>query len=404
MRKWKKYRQSLFYLLMLFLFCFQTLKAQPTCWAHFDPSDTCHYEYAGKEFIFLGRVISVLEKTDKGIYSNPLLIAVEVESPLKGNLPRRIELLLDQKCFGRVSENQRYIFTANRVVNEAFSGLFSESWSEPLLEEKYSNEEIKRYVTEVRAMANGIKRPRLSGFVVEQDTNTIGGNYAAGRYMISTTDVRKLFTPGFNLRPMASVFVTAKRKDSGQEFKTITNSDGSYVFDDLPKGIYEISVNLPKKYDVKSEGLSMFGEAGKSFIEINDYVCGSRILFNAQQQGEVKLRFDNASSRWSYIIVHLWRVFESKDGERELSEYFYDAVKDSFLATENSGNIGYNYHFKNVPAGKYILELSVTTDPARASNRVYYPGIFEEEKAAIINVEAGKTLNIEFSLPDLPDI
>jgi hypothetical protein len=397
MQNRKKHLRLLFCLAGLFLFCFHSADAQPTCWAHFDPSDTCHYEYQGKEFIFLGRVVSVLPLTTDSGYAEPQKAVVEVEAPLKGSLPKKTELFLDRHCFGRVEENQRYIFTANRVENEKFSGLFSTRWSEPLLEDKYTKDEIQRYLAEIRAMAGGVKRPRLSGFVIEDTANN------KGRYMISTTDVRKLFTPGFNLRPMPDVVVTAKLKDGGQEFKTATGADGSYAFNDLPKGVYEVFTNLPKEYDVKSEGLSMFGEAGKSFIEINDYVCGRRILFNAQLQGDVKIRFDNASSRWSHIIVHLWRVFESKDGQRNLNEFFWDAAKDKFLAAGNSGDIGYSYHFKNVPAGKYVLMLSVTIDPARASDRVYYPGTFEEKKAAIINVEAGKTSNIEFSIPDLPE-
>lgn len=397
MRNGKKHRQILFLSLALFLVCFNAANAQPTCWAHFDPSDTCHYEYQGKEFIFLGRVVSVSPVASEG-YGEPQKIVVEVETLMKGSVPRRTELFLDRHCFGRVAENQRYIFTANRAANEKFAGLFSERWSEPLSEEKYTKDEIKRYVVEIRAMASGVKRPRLSGFVIEQDTSN------TGRYMISTTDVRKLFAPDFHLRPMRGVVVTAKRRDGGQEFRTATNADGSYAFNDLPKGVYEIFTDLPKEYDVKSEGLSMFGdEAGKSFIEINDYVCGSRVLFNAQLQGDIKLRFDNASSRWSHIIVHLWRVFESKDGKRSLNESFYDRANDKFLATEGAGDIGYNYHFKNVPAGQYVLMLSVTTDTSKASHRIYYPGTFLEDKAFIVDVEAGKTLNLEFSLPDLPE-
>ncbi len=86
-----------------------------------------------------------------------------------------------------------------------------------------------------------------------------------------------------------------------------------------------------------------------------------------------------------------------------LGRVFYDAAKDRFPATENSGDIDYNYHFKKVPAGQYMLMLSITVDPSKPNHTIYYPGTFIEEKAFVINVEAGKTSNIEFSLPDLPE-
>lgn len=387
---------------MLFLFCFQVLQAQPTCWAHFDPWDTCHWDYRGKEFIFLGRVVSVLSRAGEDSYSNPLKIAVEVESPLKGNLPRRIELLLDQKCFGRVSENQIYIFTANQVDNENFSGFFSTRWSEPLSEERFTKEDVNEILGELRSIIKGIKQPRLSGNVIEQPTNSSGPQFTTGRYQIASNGVKKLFAFGY-LRPLANITVTAKLKDSGQEYKTATDADGAFVFNNLPRGIYELFTNLPKEYDVQTGGLSLFSEKGKTFLEIGDRVCGNRVIFNAQLQGDVKIRFDNASSRWSHIIVHLLRVIETNDGKRELSEFSYDAVRDKFLAMENPGDIGYNYHFRNVPVGKYILMLSITADSARASKRIYYPGTFEEKDAVIIDIKAGKTSNIEFSIPDLPE-
>lgn len=392
----KKHSRSLFYWLMLLLFCFQALQAQPTCWANFDPWDTCHRDFRGKEFIFLGRVDSVLSRTREDSYSNPVKVVVEVESPLKGDLPRRFELLLDQRCFGTVSKNQRYIFTANRIDNEEYSGIFSTRWSQPLSDEKFSKEDVNEIVSEVRSIINGTKQPRLSGNVIEQL------NKSRGRYGIASNGVKKLFAFDY-LRPLADVTVTAKLKDTGKEYKTATDADGAFVFNDLPRGIFEIFTNLPTEYDVRTNGTSVFGENGKTFLKIDDSICGSRVIFNAQLQGGVKIRFDNASSLWSHIIVHLWSVFETKDGERKLGEFSFDAAKDKFPVTRNSGDIGYNYHFKNVPAGKYLLMLSVTTDPAKATERIYYPGTFDEKNATIINIEAGKTSNLEFSIPDLPE-
>jgi hypothetical protein len=395
MRNEKKHLRSLFYSLVLFLFCFQAAQAQPTCSANFDPNETCEWEIQSAEFIFLGRVVAA-EKRSPDSYAEPTKAIVEVETSVKGNLAaRRIELFINRHCYGEIYENRRYIFTAERIDNEKISGLFSKKWSSALTDD-YSANDVKKILDEIRAVAKGVKRPRLAGSVVEQDTNN------TGRYLLASGAVKKLLSSG-GLRPMPNVVVTAKRKDGGQEFKTATDADGSFVFDELPKGVYELFTNLPKEFDVMTSGISRFREEDNPSVEIGDYICGNRVIFNAQLQGDIKLRFDNASSRWSHIIVHLWRVFELKDGKTTLNEFFYDAAKDKFPATENSGDIGYNYHFKKVPAGQYVLMLSVTVDPSKPNHTIYYPGTFIEEKAFVINVEAGKTSNIEFSLPDLPE-
>ncbi|MBA2621706.1 MAG: carboxypeptidase regulatory-like domain-containing protein [Acidobacteria bacterium] len=200
---------------------------------------------------------------------------------------------------------------------------------------------------------------------------------------------------------MENVIVTAKRAD-GREFKTVTNADGGFVFGDLPLGAYEFYTNLPKEYEVVAGGNSITQEKDKILLEIRDYACSQRLIFNARLEGGIRIRFDNASSRWSHIILHLLRVRE-RDGKKEMGEYSSDAAKEKFLATENSGDIGFNHLFKNVPVGRYVLMLSITTDPSIGNKMVYYPGTLELEKAEVINVEAGKTSNIEFSLPDLPE-
>lgn len=396
MRNVKKHLRFVFYSTMFFLVCFQAAAAQPTCGANFSPSDTCSWEIQNKEFVFLGRVVSI-EKSSNGFpHGNPSKIVVEIETSLKGNLGApRTELFLDRHCYGEVYENKRYIFTAGRVDNEKISGLFSEKWSSALGDD-YSENDVKEILDEIRSVVRKVKQPRLVGSVVEQLSGARGG-----RFLIASNEVKTRFAPDY-LRPMANVIVTAKRSD-GREFKTETDANGGFVFGGLPLGAYEFYTNLPKEFDIVAGGNSITQEKDRKIsLEIREYACSQRIIFNARLEGSIRIRFDNALSRWSHIILHLWRV-RMRDGKREMDEFAYERATEKFLATENSGDIGFNHLFKNVPVGQYVLMLSITTDPSVGSKTVYYPGTFETEKAEAITVEAGKTANVEFSIPDLPE-
>ncbi|MEZ5428970.1 MAG: carboxypeptidase-like regulatory domain-containing protein [Pyrinomonadaceae bacterium] len=375
-------------------FLASSVEAQPTCSAYFHPFDTCFREIQNKEFVFLGRVVSVENNSLSRAYGKPLKAIVEVETLLKGNPGQRIELFLDTFCFGSVVENGRFIFTAGYVYNEKVSGLFSETWSFAISEE-YSEKEVEKILDQIRKVIRGEKLPRLVGKVIQQNWSP------EGRFLMraSSLNVKLGYDPNY-AQPLKDVTVTAKRKEDGREFKTKTDAEGEYGFEDLPTGKYEVYTDLPKEYDVQINGLIRLNSNEIGFVNVDDGICGRKVEFNVQLQGDIQIRFDNALSSWSHIILSLWRVGED-DGKRKLNEFAYDAAKDKFLATEGSGDIGYRHSFKKVPVGKYILRLNVTIDPKRANKTVYYPGTFEVEKAAVIDVEAGETLNLVFSLPDI---
>lgn len=388
----KKRRRYFFYATAVLLFCSLISSAQPTCSAYFDPAETCHREIQNQEFVFLGRVISI-EKLPGDEFPAPLKVSVEVEAPLKGELARHTEFFLERRCFGEVFLDQRYIFTAERVRTDKFAGLFSRKWSFAIGDE-YTAEEIKTILDEIRSVLKKVKQPRIAGSVIEQQNASSGG-----RFLIASTAIKKQFAPNY-LVPLANIPVTAKRRD-GKEFKTATGAEGGFVFKDLPAGAYEILANLPKEFDIETAGNFRFYEKDKKFVEINDDICTRHVIINAQRQGGIRLSALNASAEWAYVVVYLQRVGE-ENGKRVLNNFFSDVPKEKVFLP---GGLKYDFDhiFKKVPVGPYVLRLDVTIDPALPVKTIYYPGTSEADKAAVIDVEAGKTSEIEMSLPELTE-
>ncbi|HEY8558983.1 MAG TPA: carboxypeptidase-like regulatory domain-containing protein [Pyrinomonadaceae bacterium] len=392
MKNLKKHLLGLFPLAMLFLF--HAAQAQPTCFANFNPAEACQRNIQEKELIFLGRVVA-LEGKSPGYFIEPLKIVVEVETAVKGTPPRRVELFLKTKCAGEIVEDERYIFTADRAIEEGVPKLYSESWSAPLGEE-YSADEIARILDEIRALVNKIKQPRLAGRVIQQNWSP------EGRYLMRANALnRKLGYEAAYARPLEGVVVTARRRDDGREVKVATDADGKYAFDELPPGKYEVFTNLPSEFDVHAEGLFRISENDKESVEIGDWICSRKVNFNAQLQGEVRLRIGNVPRGWERIDLHLLRVVQ-QDGRTEFVETASGSPAEKTFSADKS-TYSFEHAFKNLPVGPYAVTFRIVGDPSKPERIFYFPGTSEREKADVIEVEAGKTRNLELDFYGLEE-
>ena len=372
---------------VLFLLLAGTSSGQPGCRPLFSAEEACAWPVRSSGYVFLGRVISA-NPDDGEVYSREKKFVVEVEATLKGKLGRKIDLTVSDHCMGTVRVGSRHIFTANPVQNEKVSGLVSDNWSTEIGAE-YSRGELEALLAEIRLVVKHVRQPRLVGAVVEK------GSYPGGRWLLRASGAGgKLVNDPTMAGGYANVVVVARRKD-GLEFRTATGAGGYFVFNDLPKGLYEVFAELPEGYGIRAEGIV------EKFLQIDDGVCSKKVWFSIQLQGAVSVRIRGMQKDWAYVFVHLLRVVGNAGGKRELFDSLYDRPED---VTPSAG-----LHerelvqvFKEVPVGQYVIRLDITTAPNLPPTILYYPGTPDVDKASSIMVEPAKTNTLDISLPVLP--
>jgi hypothetical protein len=388
----KVHRWHLICVAVLFLFVFGVSMAsgQPGCGSVFSAGEACAWPIQSSEYVFLGKVVSVYG--DEGeLYGREKKFVVEVESLLRGNLRRRIDLTVTDHCMGMVRVGGRHIFTANSVANEKTSGLVSDHWSTEIGND-YSKGELDALLSEIRAVVKKVRQPRLVGAVVEK------GSYPDGRWMRRASGASgKLAIDSTLAGGHVNAVVTARRKD-GLEFRTATGVGGYFVFNELPNGIYELSTDLPDGYNILTEGTFHTYEGDKKYLLIDDSVCSKKVWFSVQLQGGVKVRIRGVRKEWSYIIVHLYRVVGNNGGKRELFDSLYDRPED-VSASPDAPERELEQVFKEVPVGEYVIQLNITTDPNLPPTILYYPGTSDVDRAVPITVEPAKSANLEITIP-----
>jgi hypothetical protein len=380
----------LFIITISFLICYLESTAQPQCSSNIQVFETCNSEYLNLEFVFLGRVISVensVVDSPKSL-TVPRKIIVNVEIPLKGNLNKhaRVELFLDQRCEANVEVNGKHIFTAESVSNSKFSGLFSRKWTTDMQE--YPTQEINEIINGIRKVIKKIKQPRIVGKVIQHF-----GNKDISFSRSSSTLANKLGYDPLYTKPLADIILVAK-PITGKKFKTKTNAQGEYEFENLPSGEYEVFTNLPKEFTVTPYGdTHIMSNERKAYIKIDDGICSKKVIFATQVLGSLNGRILNVTKHWiTQPIFYLTRI-DPKSGRNDIFES--DFYQPSGMSFSNDGTeIIADFSIEGIPIGQYILYIL----PSDNGFGIYYPGVNDRDKAEVIEITAGKPNNFVFRL------
>lgn len=374
------------FLLFLILICYQEMMAQPRCSSNFNPFESCSWEYLNSEFVFVGRVVSVDDLPKSA--NIPRKVIVEVEKLLKGELSKRAELFLDQQCYGTVVANSKYIFTAERVSNGNFTGLFSKKWSFEVQE--YTSQEISEITNKIRSVIKKVKQPRIVGKVIQN----IGNKNIYSEMRFNPLNNKLGYDPDYS-RPLPKVVIVAQRAD-GQIFKTKTNSEGEYQFENLSNGEYQIYTNLPKEFTVNSYGDFTKIVGDKKYLKIDDEICSKKVNFITQTLGSLSGRILNISEKWAIQpIIYLARVKSKLNGIDIFEADSY--IPTNLTISRNDSQSEINFLVANIPTGRYLLSIQPLDD----GQVIYYPGIkdADREKATIIEINSDKPTNIIFKIP-----
>lgn len=367
----------LFLLSALLLLCHGMAAAQPGGDAsRFSTLETCNESYLEREYVFTGRVISIVEIPNPHNSGGPLWKAVvEVGTSLKGQLSGEVELAIvkyppttDWQVTGK-----RFIFTADWISNGEVNGLYSTRWSTPL--DDVPADVAARVLNDIRAVLRGVPQPRIVGTVREQSW---GIN----------------FEPNAG-RPFRGIVVVAENKD-GRRFKARTDDEGRFQFDELPPGMYTVSPVLPKKMDVYDVGF-MQQEGDKKYVRVDEGLCSRELHFVGQETGSIVGRIELGKVRRdvSEPLLYLYRV------DPKSQKVDFDAtrkVPSDVSMSENGSQTVFRFSFDHIPAGSYVLSVS-NIDPADKSETIYYPWARKIDEAEAIKVSAEKPTEVSIKLP-----
>lgn len=366
----------------MFLLCDGRVVAQPGGdggdVSRFNALETCNEYYLDREYVFLGRVISINEIPNPSQSGSPLWKArVVVETPLKGQLSRQVDLTIVKypPTTDWQIKDKRFIFTAKWISNSEFSGLHSTKWSTPL--DDISPAIVANVLEGIRAVLRGVPQPRIVGTVRVQSRG-ISFDPVAG-YAVS------------------GVLVVAENKD-GRQFKTRTDSRGRFQFDELPTGMYRLHPILPKKMEMYDDGF-MQQEGGEKYVRVDNGLCSREVRFVGQEAGTVVGRIERERGNWAFgkPILYLHQV---DPVSRKIDFGTTRLVPtDVFLSETYSPNV-ISFSFDAIPVGSYVLSIG-NIDPAGKAETMYYPGVRNPEEAQVINVAVDKPVEVNIKLPSL---
>jgi hypothetical protein len=364
-------------LCVLFLFCPRWAEAQPgTDPTRFDALETCNESYLRREYVFVGRVVSLKDVRNPFGTGTPLWKAlVTVETTLKGRLGGEVGLIIAWRppTLDRMVQGKRFIFTADRVSNGEINGLYTTKWSTPL--DELPPGIVAKVLDDIRAVLRGEPQPRLVGTLREQDWGVI-------------------FLPTAG-RAMTGVVVVAESKD-GRQFKTRTDEEGRFQFKELPPADYAVSPKLPRKMQLYDLGFTQV-EGSKKYVRVDAQLCSRELRFVAQEAGSVVGRIELVGGKRTdgEPLLYLHRI-DPKTHKFDFEGSRLAPTQESTTGAVPSAVV--RFSFERVPVGEYVLSF-VHVDTGGSTQTAFYPGTRNAKDARVITVTADKTAEVFMKLP-----
>ncbi|MFV0389209.1 MAG: carboxypeptidase-like regulatory domain-containing protein [Pyrinomonadaceae bacterium] len=238
------------------------INAQPGCGGIFNPYNYCRTNYKEADYIIFGEkmeldtTIPTATINGKCCYKKT---KIEVKKILKGKLNKKvIELYrdIDAICNAPPPVGTRQIFNVNKTIIDGQIVYYSPYISTPMTD--YSDRALREVFAEVRANLRNKRKKSLEGYVSDDTTPS-----QEVRRKKEENDRYDFRARNFILEK--NVLVEAKNKETNKVYRTRSDDDGAYRFDDLPNGEYILQA-YPDD-----------GKVGEiSNITVNDLRCSRR--------------------------------------------------------------------------------------------------------------------------------
>jgi hypothetical protein len=209
--------------------------------------------------------------------------------------------------------------------------------------------------------------------VIEQLRAEIGGRQVASVYgmLFSMED-----DPS---RPLPNVVVRLRR--GTRSFETKTDERGAYAFEQLPKGNYQVSADLPPHLEIA-------GLLGTEPVKPFDLPSNSSFEYDilAYPTGLITGRVIGPDGQPLYATrVDLYRLDQYTEGERGI--YGYQGPQPPL-------NEWVPFKFDHLSAGNYILVFNYAdeAEPDEPFHRTFYPHAARLEDAQVIHLSRGQQI------------
>lgn len=311
---------------------------------------TCGY-YLGSENIFIG----LAEKVEIDNKIGSMKVTFSVEKSIRGTTEKTVEIFTSSStasCGYPFKQGERYFVYGRKNTD----GKFRESLCGPTTLLKDAEDDLQ-YVKDIE---DGKPGTRIFGNVYDDRQATL-------------KDKR-------TFEPLPEIEITIKSKQN--EYKTLTDEKGNYLFKDVPKERYQVFAKLPKGYRelfVRADLTEHFAGG-----------CGGS-NFRVTRQGSIRGKVINFPSEeiqnpWNWEPQPKVALIPLDENNKPIANSYFEekwAYRDKF-----------EYFFDIVPAGNYLLAINPRNcpHPNNGVPTMFYPGVAAQSEAKIFTVKEGEQL------------
>ncbi len=365
--------------LFIFLFLISPFFVQNLLACSCNPRPSIYDSFNNSQAVFTGKIISTEDV--KINYSVERRYRVKLLENFKGDASKEITISagdIGSSCFwGAYDVGESYLIYSYGRDDEVFSAGRACSRIARL-------EDAADQIFFIRELLKGKPESQVYGRVVIQEND------------LQTNELKERSLAGFE--------VTVKSKL--KTFKTTTDKDGFYRFNNLPFGTYELKTNVPAKYGL------YFSDKENFIVLKNKKICRSKysmispvdekgcfyapnvsdgvyLTFTLRWNNEINIKVvDSEGQSVEKARVRMLPVGKSND------EFNYD-WRDTYLRDRDDYVV-----FGKTP-GKYILAVEMDS-PLKSTNKIrfFYPQTTSAEKAQIFDITETSYLNLDFKLPE----
>jgi hypothetical protein len=317
------------------------------------PPDPC-LAVTAADVVFVGRAVAIEPGSLQPPNLRPAMVRFDVAEVLHGTVPTVVELRNGggASCILGFAADRDYVVYA-RYRDGAFEAFLCSRTGE--LADRRHDVDI------LRQRRRGTPVPRVAGRITE------------GRQLVDGS-------LGVELLPLGGVTVTAQRGTAVR--RAVTDTDGRFVFMNIPAGDYKVTADLPRAYD---------------------QVVGQDATVKVSCYGEVNI---------SVSRVPLHGTLATADGKPESMPVTIHAfaIDRSQRTTSKARSTltylarGGTWSFDRLPPGEYVIGVGVhfkaRWDPVRIP--FWYPAATRPEDAEIVRVRESGVVELALRHPPPP--
>lgn len=348
------------------------------------PLPSVYKSFESADAVFVGKVIGSNETGDENRFDEEdIIFDFEVTEKFKGIKGQTVELNLgrkDSSCYGGYPIGGTYLIYA---YDEGYKPLFKNSgktegvfYQSSFCNRSENIESAQDQIYLIREMLKGKPEPQIYGSVALDKYKNGGTEFLQGIRIVA--------------------------EGGKKRFQTVTDKNGIFRFDDLPKGIYKIKSVPSEKHTAGFPTEETFAVFAKRQICLdkpfeyegvlvgclNDVENAAYYEFNLFWNTEVKGKIVDAEGK--SVEKAAIRLLPIERANEEFVENYWDNLRK-----ENG-----EYSINGTPPGKYVLAVEIeNTLNSKSRQRIFYPEVAGSDKARVFDITAPMKLNIDFKLP-----